>query len=121
MAKLYNFVRLIDKYSEEFTVETEQGGTWDGGIYRPAKPKIHSMSGAIVPLGENKLYHSGGAYTEQDRDLYSRTKIPDPLMQGTVHFRGKTYTIESETDYDEYADVYIYRLKRVNINDKNRG
>lgn len=121
MAKLYNFIRLIDKYSEVFTVEVEKGGMWDGGIYSPAEPEIHTMKGAIVPLGENKLYHLGGAYTEQDRELYSHTRIPDSLMQGTVHHKGKTYTIENETDYDAFADAYIYRLKRVNINDTNRG
>lgn len=117
MAKLYNFIRLINKYSQAFTVEVEQGGTYDGGIYQPAEPQVYELTGAIVPLGESKIYHSGGAYTAQDRDLYMHTPIPDALKQGVVRYKGNKYTIEELTDFDEYADAYIYRLKRVNINE----
>ena len=119
MGKLYNFVRLIKKYSHPFTVEIEKDGEYEGGIYVPGEKSVYELNGAIVPLGERKLYYLGGSYTDQDRDLYMKDKIPDALKQGVVHYKGNTYTIEQETDYDDYANAYIYRLKRVSVNDKS--
>lgn len=111
-------MRLIKKYSNPFTVEIEKDGDYDGGLYVPGEKNIYELTGAIVPLGERKLYHLGGSYTEQDRDLYMKDKIPDALRQGIVRYKGNTYTIEQETDFGDYADAYIYRLKRVSVNDK---
>lgn len=115
--KLYNFTRLIKKYKCNFTVVTQTGGTYEGGIYVPENKTETEMIGAIVPLGENKIYQSGGSYTTQDRNLYMFKQIPKPLLSGKVIYKGNIYSIEENTDYSEYCDAFIYTLRRVSALD----
>jgi hypothetical protein len=117
MGKLYDFTQLIKKYSTEFTVLSQKESRYDGGIRVDGETVTTVLSGAVVPLGERKLYQSGGAYTSQDRSLYMFKRIPQALMDGKVLYKGDTYSIEEETEYSDFADVFIYTLRRVNVND----
>ena len=44
-------------------------------------------------------------------------KLPDALLNCYAVYRGNRYKIEQETDYGEYADVYVYVLRRVSAVD----
>lgn len=113
MGKLYNFDRLIDKYSVDFTlVSTAEGGFVDGK-YVAGEATETPCRGAIVPMSERKIYQSGGSYTDKDKQLYMRTAIPAPLKLTKVRYKNNNYNIEQVTDYDDYADAYIYTLKWV--------
>ncbi len=116
--KLYNFTRLISKYKTTFDIVSENDGHYDnGGEWLTDEGKAITKQGAIVPLSEKKLYQLGGTYTAQDRELYMFEKLPDALLNCYAVYRGNRYKIEQETDYGEYADVYVYVLRRVSAVD----
>lgn len=118
MAKLYNFTRLINKYSNTFELITESDGVYVNGVWQAGLSTIKPMRGAIIPMSDGKIYQSGGTLTKSDRNLYTIEPIPNPLNNQKVRYKGKTYSVEEETDYSDYADAYVYVLKRVESFDK---
>lgn len=115
--KLYNFKRLIQKYSVPFVIETEQAGRYESGKWVEDGIVSREATGAIVPLAERKVYSSGGHYTSKDRSLYSVTRIED-FDKSKVVYKGNVYKVEEETDYSDYADAYVYVLKWVSACDR---
>lgn len=113
MAKLYNFDRLIDKYSVDFTLITISGGSYVGGKYVGSTETETLCRGAIDPISDSKIYQSGGVLTTKDRQLYMRTPIEKSLTDSKIRFKGNVYKIEQDTNYDDYANAYIYMLKWV--------
>lgn len=115
MAQLFNFTRLIQKYSTTFTFHgIASGGSYKGGEWVPnPAPKPVQMQGAIVPLTAQKVYQLGGSYTTQDRQLYMCSPLTDALKSATVEYQGHTYNVEQDADWSAYADVYVYLLRRV--------
>lgn len=113
--KLYDFSRLIRKYSVSFCLHRTQGqyvaGKWEQG-----GEIVKEMRGAIVPLSDAKIYQSGGTYDKNDRELYMMEPLPEPLSEWKLHYKGKVYTIETGRDFADYADVAIYNLKAVSVN-----
>lgn len=71
MGLLYDFTDLIHKYSVEGKLIQESGkGEYIGGNWIPApasEPKM--IKGALLPMTKQKIYQSGGTYTENDREL----------------------------------------------------
>lgn len=115
--KLYNFTRLIQKYSVSFTLCREQDGKYVSGKWEEGEPIKTLMRGAIVPMGERKIYDSGGTYTAQDRELYLTKTLGKPLSELTVIYGGNNYKVEESRDFSDYADVVIYVLKWVSKSD----
>lgn len=118
MAKLYNFVRLINKYSVDFEFVAVAKGNYISGKYVEGEETVTACRGAIVPMAERKIYQSGGTYTQKDRDLYMHTPLPDDFQTGKVRYKGNEYSIEQETNYEDYADAYVYNLKWVKSFDR---
>lgn len=110
--QLYNFNRLITKYSTEFTLITPSEGAYDGGVYVYGEPKTNVLTGAIIPLSQRKVYQLGGNYTTQDKELYMLKRIDRALLGGKVFYKGDTYSIEEETDYSDFSDIYHYMLRK---------
>lgn len=114
MKKLYNFKRLIKKYSVDFCLHRTQGqyvhGKWVAG-----GELVKNMRGAIVPMSLKKVYHSGGTYTTDDRELYLSKPLELPLSDLKVVYKGNIYSVEQGRDFDEYADVATYNLKWVGV------
>lgn len=112
--KLYDFKRLIDKYSVTFCLHYTQGeyvsGRWEQG----GKKSI-SMRGAIVPIKDSKIYSSGGTYSAHDRELYITSPISEPLSNVEVVYKNNIYKIENGRNFEDYADVAIYDLKWVGV------
>lgn len=118
MAKLYNFKRLIDKYSVDFMLETEgDGGSYVGGKYVPAAADTTQCRGAIVPISDSKIYQSGGVLTAKDRQLFMKNPIISALTKTKVVYKGNRYNIEQSIGYEDYADAYVYTLKWVSVAD----
>ncbi len=115
MANLYDFTRLIQKYSRTFTFQgVSSEGRYSGGqwISDPAPPP-QRMQGAIVPLTAQKVYQLGGTYTTQDRQLYMASPLPDALKGARIIDQDHQYSIEQAADWSNYADVFVYLLRRV--------
>lgn len=108
--KLYNFRRLIDRYSVTFCLHRTQGG-YVSGKWEKGGDIVSEMRGAIVPISNRKLYDAGGTYTAQDRELYLKSPLPEPLEALKVIYKGNAYTVENERNFEEYADVAVYDLK----------
>ena len=114
--RLYNFKRLIKKYSVDFTLKTEAKGQYVGGKWEAGEPICRQMRGAIVPMSDRKIYQSGGTYTQQDRMLYLSEPLQGSLQAFKVIHGTNTYTVEESRDYSDYAAVGVYTLKRVDVN-----
>lgn len=109
---MYNFKRLIKKYSkippelkvvEEGYYDYENGGHWvEGGISWLA------FEGAVVPLGEEVVFDNA-RYTTEDRKLYSY----QPILEGDIiRYRAREYTAMEINDYGEFDDgLQITMLK----------
>lgn len=81
MGLLYDFTDLISKYSVEGKLIKESGkGSYIGGNWIPAPAsEPETINGAVLPMTKQKIYQSGGIYTESDRELITLTEIPlDP-------------------------------------------
>lgn len=111
--KLYNFSRLINKYSVSFTLKRVQDGHFDAGKWVNGAETVTELTGAIAPMNERKIYGSGGAYSTQDRELYLSKPLEAPLSALKVVYKGNTYTVEEGRNFEDYADVAVYILKWV--------
>ena len=108
--KLYNFTRLINKYSVPFCLHRSQG-SYVGGKWVQGGEVVTPMRGAIVPVSERKVYDSGGTYTTQDRELYLLKPLEAPLSQYRVVYKGNVYAVENGRNFEDYADASMYDLK----------
>lgn len=118
--KLYNFKRLIQKYSVDFTLVRISGGEIVSGKWEHRGEERTEMRGAIVPMGERKIYSSGGAYTAQDRELYLTKPLKGALSDFRVVQGVNTYSVENCRDFESYADVAVYTLKWVSKSDQTQ-
>lgn len=108
--KLYNFTRLIRKYSVTFCLHRTQGG-YVAGKWEDGGEAVKEMRGAIVPMSERKIYDAGGTYTTQDRELYLTEPLKGDLSEYQVVYKGNTYAVEEQRNFEDYADVAVYTLK----------
>lgn len=110
---MYDFRGLIRSHSKAFTLITKKGGSYVGGKWENGTESVSERSGAIIPLAERKVYHSGGTYTNKDRNLYMTTPIEGALDEVQVKYKGNLYNVEEEKDFSDYSDAYAYVLKWV--------
>ena len=114
MGIIYDFTRLLEKYSVSCELIREGGGgSYVGGNWLPehaAPPEMEK--GAVIPMKDQKVYQSGGTYTQGDREFITLARIPlEPAAY--IIFQGIKYHVESENDYSIYAGFHDYNLKRV--------
>lgn len=114
--KLYNFKRLIRRYSVTFYL-VQPKGAYIGGKWEKTGESFERMRGAIVPMNKRKVYSDGGSYSTQDRELYITSPLPSPLQSLQVLYRDNLYSVEEGRSYDEYADVAVYTLRWVSAAD----
>lgn len=118
MPKLYDFTRLINKYSVSFTLVIPSEGSYVGGKFVEGEAERTNLKGAIIPMSESKVYQSGGTYTSKDRQLYLLSPVKKALKGSSIEYDGNVYSIESETDYKDYCDAAVYNLKWVSSFDR---
>lgn len=115
---LYDFKRLIKKYGVDFEILIFMEGSYERGKWRESEPEIKNGEGAILPIGDKKLYGSGGTYDSEDRLLYTYTPIETALEGTRIRYKNNVYSVVEATDYGDYGDVYVYTLKRVSTDDR---
>lgn len=112
-----DFSRIIEKYSTDFTIIEFSEGNYEDGEYVKGNEIRNPKKGAIFPMSQRKIYNSGGNYKTQDKQLYTTQYISLETEKFILHNKRK-YKIEEDTDYSDFADIYIYILKRVDSFDR---
>lgn len=109
---IYNFERLISKYSVQdafLTAKTE--GYWDDdGMWQEGSDESIPLQCAIIPMATKDVYASGGRYTTADRQLYTQQQLK---TKQTIEYKKITYTVMEETDYTAYGDFFVYVIRAV--------
>lgn len=113
--QLYNFKRLIRKYSVTAQLHKKQG-SYVAGKWVENDDEICDVKGAIIPISDRKIYQSGGTLTQNDREWYLSEALTGSLSDFKVVYDSNTYTVEESRDYTDYANVAVYVLKRVETN-----
>lgn len=112
---MYNFKRLIKKYSKTpvYLLEETEGyhDPYQGGKWIPGEIIETELEGAVVPLSNEDLrFDEGGTYTAADRKLYCYKEI---AKGEKVKYKDKPYTILESKDYSDFDEgLYIYIIRR---------
>ncbi len=112
----FDFSRLIQKYSREFTVITKGEKTLNAvGEWEYGTSSETTLKGAIIGYAENKVHRSEGNLSTMDKALHMLEPIDNALMGATVIFNGDKYRIETQKGKDnaEFTGCYSYTLKYV--------
>lgn len=113
MSKMYDFTRLVKKYSSQIEIVTHVKGEYVNGKYVRGEEVVTESEGAVVPMTQRKIYQSGGTLKTTDRQLYALQEIPGPLDGAEIRHKGKTYKVEEDTDYTDYSDAHVYIMRWV--------
>lgn len=115
---MFDFSRLIEEHSTQFTVIIETEGHYDqdnGGIWVPGTGQEITLDGAILPLSSDELRHdANGTYTTADRKIFVYTELKKGQR---INHKGKEYTIHEDKDYSSQSGVYVYYAKRAGVDD----
>ena len=110
----FNFSRLIQRYSSEFTAITLLSGYYDkGGVWVDGETKEITLQGAIIKHRDTKIYKSNGTLTAKDRALFVTEPISDKLIGSQVVYENDVYSIENNLENAKFTGVYKYTLKYV--------
>lgn len=110
----YNFKRLIEKYSSDFTAITLLKGYWnDLGVWVDGDTITTPLRGAIIALKESLILRSEGALTEKDKQLYMLEPIDNKLHGATVVYDGDAYKLPDSVENAKFTGVYAYTLKYI--------
>lgn len=110
MAKIYNFNRLVKKYSNDITVKTVGSGTYIAGRYEPGEMTTTIVRGAVIPYSTTKVYQSGGNIKTSDMQLYTLDPVKFDLDNVRIEYKNRVYKVEQDSDYTDFSDVYVYKL-----------
>lgn len=126
--KLYDFNRLIDKYSSDFTL-IKKSGKYVSGEWQETET-AETVRGAILPVSSNEVYSSGGTLSTSDRHLYRKSPIVEPAEEQTmdealklieIEKDGKRFRVSQDQNYSDFGDVYVYVLKGASNYDTARA
>ena len=118
--KLYNFARLIKKYTVCCQLVNTAEGKWKAGEWVAGEVNTTDICGAIVPMSEKRINNSGGDYKQGDCEFI--TTSPLELNSDTfILYKDKRYKLEDSTDYSDYADFYNYVARRVSAFDSTEA
>lgn len=113
---IYNFARLIKKYTVSCQLVDIADGSWKAGVWVEGKKTTTDISGAIVPISEKRIQNSGGSYKQGDCEFITTKPLVIHSNTYIVH-KGKKYKLEDSTDYSDYADFNTYVARRVSAFD----
>lgn len=115
----FNFTRLIDKYTSEFTLITQSEGYYDdSGKWVKGETTKTVLRGAIIGFRESKVFRAEGTLTANDKHLFLTQPIDRALLGATVIYQDKKYNVEAVTENAQFTGVYSYVLKYVSAFDK---
>ena len=107
----FDFVSLINKYSTSFRVISSSATTYDSKGDEVHTEEEKELTGAIINIGDNKIYQSTGTLTSMDKYLF--VFEPLPLTETKVIHRGSVYRVENQVENAEFTGVYKYTLKYI--------
>lgn len=107
----FDFVSLINKYSTSFRVILSSATTYDSKGDEVHAEEEKELTGAIISIGDNKIYQSTGTLTSMDKYLF--VFEPLPLTETKVIHKGLVYRVENQIENAEFTGVYQYTLKYI--------
>ena len=96
MAKIYNFNRLVNKYSNDITVKFSGEGKYVNGRYVPGESSKTTVRGAVIPYSTSKIFQSGGNIKLTDMQLYTLDPVGFDLDTVKIIYKDKKYTINKQ-------------------------
>lgn len=113
--KYYNFERLIKKYSTTLKALIPSGKKEidEYGDYIDTQPVEEILTGAIISMREARVINSNGAYTQQDKALFTLKPLRNALKHAQIIDDDKVYTVENELENGKFTGVWSYGLKFV--------
>lgn len=114
--RLYNFARLIKKYTVSCQLVSFAEGKWSAGEWVDGEKTTTPIDGAVVPINEKRIQNSGGSYKQGDCEFITTQPITLNSDTYLVH-KDKIYKLEDTTDYSDYADFKTYVARRVSAFD----
>lgn len=109
---LYNFTRLIKKYSTDVTfILGSTEGYWnDDGEFVSGEPVTEDRNCAVIPFDMRTIAQLGGVVTQSDRQVYSITPFKH---DDKFEHQGMKYKIDTSIDFTPFGDFYRYVAKGV--------
>lgn len=112
LRRIADFSCVFAELAIDITLIDRSGGAHDPatGIWQPGTPAESTIRVIVVPLTADDLrYDDTGTWSPQDRKVYTQ----QPLQLGQqIRDAGRTYTLQTERDYSDYAGLYIYWARR---------
>ena len=110
----FNFSRLVNKYSSEFTVIIPTKSKLDNkGDFIKGETQKKTLYGAIIGRGEKSVFRSEGKLTEKDKRLFMLEEIEKSLLGTEVVYENEVFKILSSSDNAKFTGVWAYTLKYV--------
>lgn len=109
---MYNFKRLIKKYTNTPPLKIVDSGYYDytqGGVWVEDTTETE-FEGAIFPLGrDDAIFGEAGVYGSNSRKLYTFESFE---LNDSIKFEGIEYTVKEEADYSRFEDngLRVYAL-----------
>lgn len=117
---LYNFARLIKKYTVSCQLVNFKEGEWIAGEWIEGEQTTTDICGAIVPMSEKRINNSGGSYKQGDCEFIT-TKPLEIKSDTFILYKDKKYKLQDIADYSDYADFYTYVARRVSAFDTDKA
>lgn len=107
---IYNFSRLIKKYSGPITVHLANEGSWVDGKWVDGIPNTEIRQAALIPFDVKTIAQLGGLVTNADVQLYSLV----PFLHGDkIEQEGEKYKVDTSANFTRLGDFYRYIAKGV--------
>lgn len=110
----FNFSRLVNKYSTDFTAITLSAGYFDdAGTWVEGETVLTELRGAIISHTESKIFRSEGALSVKDKRLFMLQPIDNKLIGAKVVYEKDAYSLSDCLENSKFTGVYAYTLKYV--------
>ncbi|MFJ7841587.1 hypothetical protein ACIQXG_19325 [Lysinibacillus sphaericus] len=109
---IYNFTRLIRKYSTDvtFIIGVTEGVWNDDGECVGGERITENRTCAVIPFDVKTIAQLGGVVTQSDRQVYSLTPFKH---DDKFEHQGMKYKIDTSIDFTAFGDFYRYVAKGV--------
>ena len=110
--QIFNFLRLVNKYSKEITVITLTNGYFDNkGDWIEGEKKQSIIKGAVIRHRRNKIYNSNGMLTDDDYAMYLTEKPKFDLIGSTIIVDNQKFKVTSKLDNSEFTGVWSFNVR----------
>ncbi len=112
--QIFNFTRLVNKYSKKITVITLSKDKFDSkGDLIKGEEKQTVMQGAVIRHRTSKIYNSNGVLTDDDYALYLTEKPKFDLIGSIIVVDNQKFKVQSKLDNSEFTGVWSFNIRYV--------